>query len=90
MAPYPDLAAIPVGEFLYKSSDPTEIPTTRLVKSVPYCVMAALRALISAETPEAPPDAHNPRRRVVSAAIAAGIAEVGSVVAPCFRNCQYI
>lgn len=89
LAPYPELAAIPVGEFLYKSSDPTEIPTTRLVNSVPYCSIAAVRAAISAATPAAPPDAHKPRRRVVSEAIAAGIAEVGPVVSPCFQNCQY-
>ena len=49
--------------------------------------MADWRAVISACTPASPPEAHIPRRRVVSWAMAAGIADVGSLVElpPCYR-----
>ena len=74
------MAAIPVGLTLYRSSLPTEIPTTKSVKAEPYVVIAVLRAVISAEKKPSPPEAQRPRRRVVPSAIAAGMAEIGSFV----------
>ena len=50
-APTPDMFEIPVTEIRYRSSDPTEIPTTLLVNAVPNCVIAFFRAVISFVNP---------------------------------------
>jgi len=73
-------AAIPVGEFLYRSSLPIEIPATRDVKASPYWAIAALRAVNSLG--KAVPEAQRVTRREMSSAMAAGMAEVGSLVVP--------
>ena len=74
------MAAIPVGEMRYRSSEPTEIPATRFVKSVPYVEIEVLRAAISALIPSCPPEAQRPRRREVPSVMAAGMASVGWLV----------
>lgn len=53
---------------------------TRFVNSVPHLEMAELRAISSALIWFCPPEAQIPRRRVVSEAMAAGIASIGSFV----------
>jgi len=60
----------------------------------PYCAMADFKAVISACMPPSPPEAHRPKRRDVPEEMAAGIAEVGSLVElpPCCRvlaSCLY-
>jgi hypothetical protein len=85
LAPTPESFSIPVGEIRYRSSLPTDSPTTRSVKDVPYFSIAAVRAEISLFTWVCPPDAHIPRRRDVSSVMAAGMAAIGSdVVPPCY------
>jgi len=72
----------PVGVILYRSSDPTEIPLTRLVNSDPYCLMADCKAAISLSMISAPEDAHIPNISFVFDAIAAGMAEIGLFLVP--------
>jgi hypothetical protein len=55
------------------------------VKAVPYCLIAAFRASSSLANAVSPAEAQRPRRSDVLVSIAAGMAEIGSlVVPPCY------
>ena len=74
------LAPLPDG-FRYKSSLPTEMPTTRLL-SVGYCFTAAASALSSFVTVVCPAEHQIPRSRVVPVSMAAWNAVDGVSVVP--------
>lgn len=57
-------AAIPVGEFLYKSSLPTAIPATRPESLEPYVEIALFRA--SSSSPKVVPEDQSVSRRETS------------------------
>jgi hypothetical protein len=83
----PALFCTPVGELRYRSSLPTEMPTTRSVRAAPCVVMAAFRAASSLATMLSPAEHQMPRRRVVLVAMAAGMAEMGAeAVPPCWEH----
>lgn len=71
LAPTPDLFRIPVAELRYRSSDPTLMPMTRLVKAEPRVEMALWIAVISFWIVPAPDEPQRPRRRVTSWSMAA-------------------
>jgi hypothetical protein len=86
--PMPALFCTPVGELRYRSSLPTEMPTTRSAKGAPCVAMAAFRAVSSLATMVSPAEHQMPRRRVVLVAMAAGMAEMGAeAVPPCWGHC---
>lgn len=85
-APTPDLLMIPVGEIRYRSSEPTLIPTTRLVKAEPSVEMAVWMAVISFWMVPAPDEAQRPRRRVTSWSMAAWKALMGELAV--FGACE--
>ncbi len=78
-APTVDPAAIPVGEFLYRSSLPQEMAITKSVKDEPYCLIAASIAVNSLAMD---PEAQIPSRSWVPSAMAAGMADVTSLSVP--------
>jgi hypothetical protein len=87
LEPMPALFCTPVGELRYRSSLPTEMPTTRSVRAAPCVVMAAFRAASSLATMLSPAEHQMPRRRVVLVAMAAGMAEMGAeAVPPCWEH----
>ena len=74
------LAPVPEGS-RYKSSLPTEIPTTKPL-SFGYCFTAAASAFNSFVTVVCPAEHHIPRSRLVPVLMAASNAEEGVSVVP--------
>jgi hypothetical protein len=84
-APTPESFSMPVGETRYRSSLPTDSPTTRSVKAVPYFAIALLSAASSFVIVGCPAEAQMPRRRDVFVLMAAGMASMGSdTEVPCY------